>query len=92
MHVRVGVYTLHGDLDQVVASVRDTALPMYKQQPGFVNYFLVKNDDGTLLSYSVWESRDAAEKASQIMSDFAKDTLPGVVELQEDFNGEVVVS
>ena len=92
MHVRVGVYKLHGDLDQVVATVRDMAFPMYKQQPGFVNYFLVKNDDGTLLSYSVWENREAAEKASELMSNFAKERLSGVVELQEDFNGEVVVS
>lgn len=91
-YTRVGVYKLVGNLDDVVTKVRDLALPMYKEQPGFVTYYLSKNEDGTLLSYSVWESREAAEKASQTMSTFAEENLSGVVELQQDYNGEVVVA
>lgn len=91
-YARIGVYTLTGNLQEAVDKITTSALPMYKAQPGFVSYAVVESGEATLISTSVWETAEAAQKASEIMSNWAKENLPSAVELKEDYNGEVVVS
>ena len=90
-YARIGVYTLVGDLEEVVSKIKEDALPMYQQQPGFVSYSVVKSGS-TLISTSVWETEEAAQKASEMMSNWAKETLPTQVSQVSDYNGEIVVS
>lgn len=91
-YARIGIYTLVGNLQEVVDKVTAGALPMYKAQPGFVSYSVVKSGETTLISSSVWETAEAAQKASEMMSNWAKENLPSTVELKEDYTGEVIVS
>lgn len=92
-YARVGIYTLSGSatMQEVVDAINQSALPMYKQQPGFVSYTVVSSGN-TIISTSVWETSEAAQKASEMMSNWAKETLPTQVSQENDFNGEVVVS
>ena len=89
-YARVGVYNLTGDIQQVIDAINSSALPMYKEQPGFVSYSVISSGT-TIISTSVWETAEASQKASEMMSNWAKETLPSVVSLKEDWTGEVVV-
>ena len=89
-YARVGVYSLSGDIQHVIDEINNAALPMYKEQPGFISYFVVKSGT-TIISTSVWETEEASQKASEMMSNWAKEALPSAVSLKEDWTGEVVV-
>jgi Antibiotic biosynthesis monooxygenase len=54
-------------------------LPVFRQQPGFVSYQLVKVGERSLVSFSVWETREAAEEANRATADWASENLPDTV-------------
>ena len=55
-----------GTPDEVIRRAETGLLPIYRTQPGFGAYALVKTGETSLLSFSVWQSRDQAEKANEI--------------------------
>jgi heme-degrading monooxygenase HmoA len=65
-HVRLATYTL---IDGTAAEVADKAkaglLPLFRGEPGFVRYRVLKVDPGTIMSVSEWENDEEAHAASQ---------------------------
>jgi hypothetical protein len=56
-----------------------------------VIYSVAITDSKTIISSSMWETKEAAEKASEMMKNWATDTVGTEVSFKEDFVGEVVV-
>ena len=69
MHAVVVNVTI-GDTEGSVAVLREQVVPRVSQAPGFVaGYWTRSGDDG--LSISVWESEDAASRASEMVRSVA---------------------
>jgi len=87
-------YNLHErPSDQIDQRVREGFVPLIARLPGFVSYNLVRSTDGTMVSISVFETREAAEQSTRLASDWAHDHVPSLVRnAPVILSGEVIVS
>jgi heme-degrading monooxygenase HmoA len=90
-HARVGIYTLTGDVSDVTQQASDGMLPIFKRQPGFVDYSIVAAD-GKLISISTWESMEQASAGTQQAAKFVEEQLGAQVSLDTNYVGDVVLS
>jgi heme-degrading monooxygenase HmoA len=74
-HGRVAIYHIKPEhnLDDVSTIAQEGMLPIFRDQPGFVGYGLVKVDAGQrLVSLSFWETEAEAERAVPLATDFVR--------------------
>ena len=92
-YARIASYTLQGDASEaeVTRQVAEGLLPIFKRQPGFVDYSIVAAD-GKLISISTWESMEQANAGTQQAATFVKEQLGGQVSLDTNYVGDVVLS
>ena len=90
-HARVGVYTLTGNASEVTQQVTDGILPLFKRQPGFVDYSIV-SANGKMISISTWESLEQANSGTTQAAKFVEEKLGSQVTLDTNYIGDVVVS
>ena len=90
-HARVGVYTLTGNASEVTQQVTDGILPLFKRQPGFVDYSIV-SANGKMISISTWESLEQANTGTVQAAKFVEEKLGAQVTLDTNYIGDVVVS
>ena len=73
-------YNTHeGSAEKIVQRVREGFVPLISKLPGFVSYDVVRASDGTLLSMSVFESREAADSSNRLASDWVHDNLASLI-------------
>jgi hypothetical protein len=51
---------------------RNTLVPLLSQQPGFIAYYTMEGEDGTVVSIGVYESKEEAERSNQVAADWVK--------------------
>jgi hypothetical protein len=51
---------------------RNTLVPLLSQQPGFVAYYTLEGDDGSVVSIGVYDSKEEAERSNQIAAEWVK--------------------
>ena len=90
-HVRIGIYRLLGDADEVFRSGREGLPPLFRQQPGFIAYELVGTGDA-VVSISHWQSREQAEAAASAAAEWVRDNIASLVALTDSYVGEVGMS
>lgn len=67
-HVRVALYKAKpGTVDDVICKAQGGMLPIFRAQPGFIGYGLVKTGDDALISISAWQT--SAHSRRQRMAD-----------------------
>lgn len=87
---RVGVYTMKpGSTDSVIHLAEHTLLPQYRQLPGFVSYELIRTGPDSVISVSVWETHDEAEKAVAETSQWVQANIAGLVETVTNHVGDI---
>jgi hypothetical protein len=64
-------------------------LPTFQEQPGFLRYGVANLGDGTILSLSVWESREDAEAAVPVAADWVRDHMSDRIELRSNMIGDL---
>jgi hypothetical protein len=89
-YARVGVYTLQSTPTEVTRIATEEMLPIFKRQPGFVDYQVVAAE-GKLVSISTWQSKDEANEGSKQAAMFVKEH-PGLLTLDQQFVGDVTLS
>ena len=73
-------YNTHeGSAEKIVQRVRDGFVPLISKLPGFVSYDVVRSADGTLLSVSVFESRESADASNRLASDWVHENLATLI-------------
>jgi hypothetical protein len=88
-HLRVATYGVtKGTFQNVADRAKDGMLPKFQQQPGFIRYGVADVGDSTLLSISLWETRDQAEAATGVSATWIKDNMPGEIELRSNYVGD----
>jgi hypothetical protein len=78
--------------DDLVAAARDRFIPRLQELEGFVDYYFIRGDDGTLATVTVFESREHAARSSEVAAQFIEeegwsDVLPATPQITI---GEVV--
>jgi len=83
-------YTYSGDVQELARRAEEGMLPIFQAQPGFKAYSLVANDD-VLISFSAWESEEAAEAANESAASWIAENMAGKTELKETQIGEILL-
>ncbi len=89
-HLRIALYDLtSGTVEEAVEIARKEMIPLYESQPGFVRYEVGTLDDGGVVSFSVWETEDEAQRAIKLAADWVKENLSERVKLREEHTGDM---
>jgi hypothetical protein len=89
-HVRVATYTItEGSFQDIAGSAKTGMLQKFKELPGFVRYGVADVGDRTLLSLSVWKSRQQAEAATPVAATWVRDNIADRIELKSNYIGDL---
>ena len=94
MFVAIRYYQTDPDsTDEVVRRVKEGFVPLIRDTPGFVSYFVLAPSDreAELVSVSVFEDQWGAEESNEKAEDWVKQNLNELLLLPEFAAGEVVV-
>jgi heme-degrading monooxygenase HmoA len=72
-YTRLSTYELtKGTFDEVTRIVEKDLLPIFAKEHGFVNYGLVDVGDHKVVSISIWETREQAQKSASMAATWVK--------------------
>src|SRR5687767_14268645 len=73
-------YNTHeGAAEKIMQRVREGFVPLIGKLPGFVSYDVIRSADGTLLSVSVFATREAADASNRLASDWVHENLASLI-------------
>ena len=89
-HFRVAFFDVtSGSADEVLEIVRAGFVPIFESQPGFVRYGIGELDDGGIVSLSLWETADEAQRAVDRAAEWVRNNTADRVRLREEHTGDV---
>ena len=89
-YIRVAVYKAkQGTVNEMARKAEAGMLPIFRNQPGFVAYGLVKTGSDEAVSLSVWGTREEAEKAVQVAAAWVKDNIADITESVQNHVGDL---
>ena len=91
MHARIAKYTFTGDVQELARTAEEGMLPIFQAQPGFKAYSVI-DIGGKIMSFSAWESAEAADAANAAAAEWVAENMAGTVELQATHIGEILFS
>ena len=91
-HTRISTYEMtNGTFDELTAIVEKGILPTFANLPGFVNYGLVDIGDRKVVTLTIWETREAAEKSALVAASWIKENISDRVRLVTDNVGALAL-
>ena len=78
-------------IESVVRRVKEGFVPLIRDTPGFVSYFVLTPRHGEIVSVSVFEEQRVAEESNTIAEDWVKRNLSELLPAPEFADGRVVV-
>jgi hypothetical protein len=80
-------------IDEVVRRTREGFVPVIKDTPGFVSYFVLapSGREGEIVSVSVFEDAQSAEESNEKAEDWVRENLSELVLPPELAAGQIVV-
>lgn len=88
-HVRIGVYTLtSGTAKEVSDQAREGMLSVFRAQSGFKAYGLAESTDGKLVSVSLWDSAEQAERANELAATWVRENIADRIRLESTQVGD----
>jgi hypothetical protein len=81
MYVAIRQYGLltNEPVENVFQGVREGFIPIIKNAPGFLAYYVLDSGSGTLTSISIFEHRAGAERSNKLAEDWVGRTLSSVL-------------
>ena len=81
-----------GSMDEVIQRVNDTFVPAVTTMSGFVDFYLVRLDNDTVSTLSIFGTQPEAEAANTFFADWAKRELASLLQGPPEIAvGEVAV-
>lgn len=81
-YARLATYELvKGTFPELTDIAEKGILPLFAKEPGFVNYGLVDAGDHTVVSISIWETREQAQKSATMAATWVKENIADRVRL-----------
>jgi hypothetical protein len=89
-HFRVALFDVtSGSTDDVLETVRAGFVPIFEKQRGFVRYEIGKLDNGGIVSFSIWETAEEAQRAAELAAEWVRNNTADRVRLREEHSGDV---
>jgi len=81
------------DIDSLVTKVEDEFVEKVKGVDGFVGYYVIDGDDGTVASVTVGDTAQAVAESVRLAAAWVRDSVADIVEGEPEVTvGEVRVS
>ena len=91
-YTRLSTYDLtKGDFNELTGIAEKGILPTFAKEPGFVNYGLVDAGDHKVVSISIWETREAAQKSEGMAASWIKENIGDRVRLVTTYVGDLAL-
>lgn len=91
-YIRMSHYdVVTGTFQELTGIAEKGILPMFAEQPGFVNYGLVDAGHRRVVAISIWETREAAEKSADMAATWVKENVSDRVRLSTTTIGELAL-
>ncbi len=91
-YTRLSTYDLtKGNFDELTGIAEKGILPMFAKEPGFVNFGLVDAGNHKVVSISIWETREEAQKSANMAATWVKDTIADRVRLVSTSIGDLAL-
>ena len=91
-YTRLSTYDLtKGDFNELTGIAEKGILPTFVKEPGFVNYGLVDAGDHKVVSISIWDTREAAEKSALVAASWVKENISDRVRLLTGYVGNLAL-
>jgi len=81
-----------GTIDEAGQRVQHEFVPLMTAQPGFVSYTAVHTGNDAVTSVSVFRTREAAEAANRVATEWVKKNLADYIGAPEVTSGDVVAT
>ena len=91
-YTRISTYDMtKGTFDELTGIAEKGLLPAFADTPGFLNFGLADIGDHKVVSISIWESREAAEKSAIVSASWVKENISDRVRLVTDHVGNLAL-
>ena len=88
-HVRIGVYALtSGTAKEVADLAREGMLSVFRGQSGFRAYGLAEGREGKIISVSLWDSAEQAERANELAASWVGENIADRARLESTQVGD----
>ena len=67
------------DSKEAARRIQEEFIPLISKIPGFISYYWVDEDDGVMVSVSVYETREAEEESNRVAADFVKQRVAALL-------------
>jgi hypothetical protein len=89
-HMRLATYEITGGTFQdIAASAKSGMLPKFREQPGFLRYGVADTGEKSLVSISLWETREQADAAAPVAAAWIAENIPGKMTLTTNVVGDL---
>ena len=68
-----------GAVDEITRRVQDGFVPLIRQVPGFVDYYLLDTGNGTIVSLTVYQDRAGEEASVRLAAEFVQQHLAQLI-------------
>ena len=91
-YTRISTYEMtNGTFDELTGIAEKGILPMFAREPGFVNYGLVDAGNHKVVSISIWETREMAQKSAGVADTWVKENVSDRVRLVTTSIGDLAL-
>ena len=91
-YTRLATYDIvKGTFPELTNIAEKGLLPMFTREPGFVNYGLVDAGSNKVVSISIWETREEAQKSATMAATWVKENLSDRVNLVTSYVGDLAL-
>lgn len=91
-YIRLSTYDMTtGSFDELTGIAEKGILPTFAKEPGFVNFGLVDAGNHKVVSISIWETREAAQKSVGMASTWVKKNIADRVRLVTTTIGDLAL-
>jgi heme-degrading monooxygenase HmoA len=91
-YTRLSTYDLtKGDFSELTGIAEKGILPSFVREPGFVNFGLVDAGNHKVVSISIWETREAAQKSASMAATWVEQNVADRVRLVTTYIGNLAL-
>ncbi len=90
-YMSVRRYTTSGPTDVIARIVAEGFVPIIREAPGFIAFYVVDGGDGSLASVSIFTDQAGADASNRMAAGYIAENLASRLTLQDVVAGSVVV-
>ena len=91
-YTRLSTYDIvKGTFPELTGMAETGILPTFIKEPGFVNYGLVDVGNHKVVSISIWETREEAQKSAGMAATWVKENIADRVRLVTTYIGDLAL-